>query len=177
MKNFHEINEKAIPGSVVFWGSTFLSEVPVTELARDFEVDVPVYNRSVAGMKVTDMEERMKDCVTELSPSKVILCVGEEDVAQEDFDEKRFLSAYEWILYTLHQKTGAELVILPVQSNHWNAQKANDGLKKLAENHGCRFVESAGDGAFRTASAFFKTVAPVLRSHPLNFFEAMNLVG
>ena len=177
MKNFHEINQNAIPGGVVFWGSTFLSDIPVMELARDYDLEMPVYNRSVAGMKVADMEKRIEDCVSELSPSKVVLCVGEEEVKDDRFQEKAFLSSYEWILYELHRKTGAEIVILPVQSEHFNALKANEGLKKLAENYGCRYVESAAFYPGRGMARFFKSVMPVLRSHPLSFFEAMNLIG
>ena len=177
MKNFHEINEKAIRGGIVFWGSTYLSEVPVMELARDYEIDSPVYNRSVPGMKISDMEGRMQDCVCELQPEKVVLCVGEEEVSEEHFDEKAFLSSYEWILYELHQKTGAEIVILPVQSEHFNALKVNEGLKKIAENYGCRYVESAAFFPGRSLARFFKSITPHLRNHPLSFFEAMNLIG
>ena len=141
ISRFTQLNSVSPKGGVVFFGSSFMKRLPVSELADDFDMGENVYNRSIEGLTMADAESALDACVTQLDPRKVFVCIGDDDITAEHFNAKEFLSQYEWLLYSIHDKCDCELFIVSVMSRSPLAQTLNAKLRTLAESSGCTFVD------------------------------------
>lgn len=174
MRHFKQANAAAEKGGIVIFGSTYFSGIPFGELARDCEIGLPVYNRSVAGMKITESDGEIEDCVTALSPSMVFISIGEEDVDDADFSLERFIESYRWLLYTIHNRCETKIYIVSVLSSNPAAAALNSRLEVLARETGCRFVNAVN--ALRSDKPdlrVFSALRPFMRNHNITFCEAM----
>ena len=178
LTRFSQLNEVSPKGGVVFFGSTFMKDLPVSELAADFDMHENVYNRSVEGLKIADAENAIQSCVAELDPSKVFVCLGDADVTAENFNTKEFLSQYEWLLYSLHDKCKAELFIVSVMSNAPVAQTINNKLKTLAKNTGCSFIDCTASLGHKNEDVIaFETLRYHIRNGNMSFATAMRMAN
>lgn len=173
MKNFEEIekyeelNNVSKKGGAVFFGSTFLSTVPVCELAEDYGLDIPVHNRSVKGMTVKDAQKLADTCVVALKPQKIFLNIGDCDVATNEENEK-LITDYEWLLYMLHTKCQCKIYVLSVADSSEKAREFNSLLKQLCNAHKCEFIDL-------NPKSFFEKIKFYMRSQPMTFAEAMSV--
>lgn len=141
LNRYNHLNAVAKANCAVFFGADFFSDLPLSELAADFGVDAPVYNRSVRGMSIHDAERALSGCIYELDPAKIFINIGDADLAQGLVDAKAFLSAYEWLLYTIHSHSRAMIHIVSILSSHPLTDEINRGLQKIAQNTGCTYVD------------------------------------
>lgn len=174
MIDFKQINEVAKENGVVFFGSTYFESVPVNELAQDFDTDLPVYNRSVGGLTIDKVSDVLESCVLDLEPSKLFICLGDEDIKSECFSLSDFIEKYQWMLYTLHNRCKAKIYIVSVMSLDPKASAVNERLKRLAAETGCIYVDT--QEALKSAKStlrFFSVLRFFMRKHPITFNEAM----
>ena len=178
INRYHRLNQAARSGCAVFFGSGLFAGIPAGELARDLGPDTPVYNRSIAGLSIKEAEEALSECVCPLSPSKVFINLGETDLEQADFDAAAFLSAYEWLLYTLNSrlKGKSQLYLVSVLSARPMAAAVNEGLRRLAEETGCIYIDVtraalSGHPEIR----IFELIRPFLRDHMISFSDAFEI--
>ena len=174
MIDFKQINEVAKENGVVFFGSTYFESVPVNELAQDFDTDLPVYNRSVGGLTIDKVSDVLESCVLDLEPSKLFICLGDEDIKSECFSLSDFIEKYQWMLYTLHNRCKAKIYIVSVMSLDPKASAINERLKRLAAETGCIYVDT--QAALKSAKStlrFFSVLRFFMRKHPITFNEAM----
>ena len=73
------INEIALKGEIVIFGSSYMANFPFYELINKFHLDSAVYNRSIDGMTAAEAEELLRSCVLEIAPRKIFLQLGEAD--------------------------------------------------------------------------------------------------
>lgn len=173
LKRFGRLNTVAKANGAVFFGADFFSELPLNELAVDFGVEAPVYNRSVPGLSIFEAEQVLRDCIFELDPAKIFINIGDADLAQGLTDAKRFLSAYEWLLYTIHRNSRVKIYIVSVCSSNPLTDTINRGLLKIAENTGCTYVDI--DRALHSENRevqSFKQMKFFLRDKPFTFADA-----
>lgn len=174
MIDFKQINEVAKENGVVFFGSTYFESVPVNELAQDFDTNLPVYNRSVGGLTIDKVSDVLESCVLDLEPSKLFICLGDEDIKSECFSLSDFIEKYQWMLYTLHNRCKAKIYIVSVMSLDPKASAVNERLKRLAADTGCIYVDT--QAALKSAKStlrFFSVLRFFMRKHPITFNEAM----
>ena len=174
MIDFKQINEVAKENGVVFFGSTYFESVPVNELAQDFDTDLPVYNRSVGGLTIDKVSDVLESCVLDLEPSKLFICLGDEDIKSECFSLSDFIEKYQWMLYTLYNRCKAKIYIVSVMSLDPKASAVNERLKRLAAETGCIYVDT--QAALKSAKStlrFFSVLRYFMRKHPITFNEAM----
>ena len=174
MIDFKQINEVAKENGVVFFGSTYFESVPVNELAQDFDTDLPVYNRSVGGLTIDKVSDVLESCVLDLEPSKLFICLGDEDIKSECFSLSDFIEKYQWMLYTLHNRCKAKIYIVSVMSLDPKASAVNERLKRLAAETVCIYVDT--QAALKSAKStlrFFSVLRFFMRKHPITFNEAM----
>ena len=174
MIDFKQINEVAKENGVVFFGSTYFESVPVNELAQDFDTDLPVYNRSVGGLTIDKVSDVLESCVLDLEPSKLFICLGDEDIKSECFSLSDFIEKYQWMLYTLHNRCKAKIYIVSVMSLDPKASAVNERLKRLAAETGCIYVDT--QAALKSAKStlrFFSVLRFFMRKHPITFNEVM----
>lgn len=174
MIDFKQFNEVAKENGVVFFGSTYFESVPVNELAQDFDTEVPVYNRSVGGLTIDKVGDVLESCVLDLDPSKLFICLGEEDIKSESFHLSDFIEKYQWMLYTLHNRCRAKIYIVSVMSVDAKATAVNERLKRLAADTGCIYVDTQGTlNSSKSTLRLFSALRYFMRKHPITFNEAM----
>lgn len=171
LKKYEELNKSAKPGGIVFFGTDWMAEMPISEMAKDNGFSENVYNRSVKGFLIKDSEHILNACVKKLSPEKVFINVGENDLKNIDFNMDEFVEKYEWMLYTIHTSCNCNIYILSLLDD--KTGKVNEALEKLANNYGCEYIDiSACQNSY---SGFFSRVRFFMRNHPITFFEAMTM--
>ena len=133
------LNKLAKGNGIVLWGSTSLAEQPVNELLQGFHTSQNIYNRSISGLRLEEAETVLEQCVLELSPARVIINLGEEDLKASN-DVSQMIEQYRWILYKIHVSLPqCQLVVTTVSGRGENCDCFNEELKKLAKEFGCTF--------------------------------------
>jgi len=163
------LNKKAEKHSVVFFGADWLYDIPVAELARDNGIDTAVYNRSLRGLSLKDSEKIIDECICDLSPDKVFINIGENDIS-DSFDADEFAEKFEWLLYTVNAKCRCRIYILSIVND---SQGANEIIKKIAEKYGCEYIDIRN--CCKSAVEFFAKIRFFLRQHRITFCEAMRI--
>lgn len=173
---YAEMNSRAEKNGVVFFGTDFFGNLPTAELQSAFSVDETVLNRSVRGGVIADMEKMLDVGVFALAPKKVFLNIGENDLKDPNFDPDTFLSRYEWLLYTIHNKIKTTIYVVSVVSDAPATAKLNAGLAALAKESGCRYIDLVPALTFeRPVLRILDILQFFVRSRPLSFYDAMHL--
>lgn len=177
LNKYHHLNGIAERNSVVCFGSDSFSKIPFTELSNSFSIDTPVYNRSITGLSIDDCEEALKECVFELSPSKIFLNIGEEDIKRKDFDCEKFISTYEWLLYTVHTNCKGRIYVVSITGDSSRVTYVNEKLRKVAQNTGCNFIDitKAKERNQVEELKIFDIIRYYLRSKNLSLTEIFSL--
>ena len=86
---FVALNKAAKPGGIVFSGDSITEGFALSEL---FPRDWPLYNRGIGGLTSKQLLDNLDAHITGLSPKKVFLLIGTNDIAHgespEDIAEK-----------------------------------------------------------------------------------------
>ena len=176
LEQYHQMNEVVRPGGIVFFGSTYASRLPLGEMNQDFDIDLPVYNRSVEKLSVQEAEAAVETCVTELQPSKVFLVLGDADVERRDFQPEAFLESYRWLLYTLHNRCDAVLYIVSALSDAPAACRINRMLEELSAETGCTYVNGLTScGMLLPVHRLLAMLRACIRSTCIRFEQAMGI--
>lgn len=174
LQRFQKLNALAPSGGVVFFGSTFFSQIPVCELAKDCGLEKPVYNRSLCGLTLEQAQQLFPDLTEDLKPDALFICLGETDVESTNFDQAAFIEKYEWLLYTIHRTSRAKLHIVSIVTDSPAADIANRRLKKLAKSTGCTFVDISDAKLKPDPELYaFRLLRPYVRGR-IGFAEAMS---
>lgn len=173
---FHSLNVTAEPNGIVFFGSGRFSGIDMAERGRELGIEQPVYNRSLPDLTVESAFGALDECVCELSPSQVLVGLGEEDIGRDGFDAERFIEDYRWLLYELHRSTDSKIFIVSIVSPLGIADEVNARLRRLAEDTGCTYVDATGimDDA-HPGVKLAELLRMFTRTHPITFCEAMRI--
>ncbi|MBP3569793.1 MAG: hypothetical protein J6K04_11600 [Lachnospiraceae bacterium] len=138
-KQYLFLNKLAKGDGIVLWGSTALDNQPVNELMQNYHVSKNIYNRSIFGLTLKEAESFLEQCVFELSPSTLILNLGEEDIKCSE-NVTQMIEQYRWLLYKIHVALpNCQLVLTTVQGSGAICDCFNEELGKLAAEVGCMF--------------------------------------
>ena len=174
-KLFAEMNEVVPGNSIVFFGSNHFAELPVAELAKSFHLEESLCNRSVPNTDIDEIAPMLDVCVLDLNPSKVFVNLGDADIESPSFDIESFLSAYEWLLYTIHTKTHAKIFVVSLAASSAIAKQLNERLRMLAENDGCDFIDiSDAANSVQPDLNIFSALKHYIRTYPMDFCSAMS---
>ena len=161
-------------GVAVFGGESF-ANLPFAELAESSGMDVAIHNRSIAGLHLAECADALEACVLAIHPEKVFLNLGEADLGG-DMDEA--MEQYEWLLYTLHNRSRAKLYLTGVMQRSPSAKAFNTRLKALAAEDGCTFIDLAPALESENAALrAFELMRSDMRLHPITLTEAMQIAG
>lgn len=177
IEKYREMNKLAKKGGVVFFGSDNWASLPISELASSFNLNENIYNRSIPDLTIGEMSEYLGACVRELSPSKVFINLGDADIQRGHVDVDDFISKYEWILYSIHMGSNADIFIVSVLSRSPQAEKINSALRRLAYDLGCGFIDITDVLDSESPDLrMFDIMKYYIRRRSVDFYDAMNTV-
>lgn len=179
MKDFKEMNEYCKKGQIVFVGSTYFSQMKISERVLTSGMNVPVYDRSAEKLKISNALNFLSEEVFELQPSKIFVNIGDEDLKSAGFDIDAFISKYEWMLLNIHRSCENCLIyITSVVSTCSVAAKVNERLQELAKETGCTYINFEGAKKdIGSYSKVFNILKHYIRNSPIGFADAMQFVG
>jgi hypothetical protein len=177
LDQYAEFNSIATPGGSVLLGSDYFSRIPAGELARDFNLDEHIYNRSQAGLTVAEAERVLDDWVLPLQPERIFLNFGETELKQPDFKAEVFLSAYEKLIKKIRNAGKIRIYIVSVLSQAEGTDELNAQLKTMASRLKCRFLNvKEATSHSRLELRLFYDLIPYLRRRRVTMGDAMNMV-
>ena len=84
MSWFRYLNQRAKPGGIVFVGDSLTQEFLIHEMLMNHPRIAVIHNRGIGGDTTTGLLSRLQESVFDLSPSKVFLLIGINDLSQAD---------------------------------------------------------------------------------------------
>lgn len=160
VEGFREKNKQALPGQVVFAGSSLMEMFPVEEWQHELGTDAPkLYNRGVGGYRTEDLLPIVDLCVTDLRPRKVFINIGTNDLSDASVTIDALMQRYDRILtlieeklpqvriylmayYPINEEAADEgmKACLRIRTNERIAA-ANEAVQQLAQRHGQRYID------------------------------------
>ena len=82
--------KNAKKGQFVFFGSTSLADIDLADCLGNID-DKKIYNFSINGLKLNQVENYLESILDDLVPSKLFINIGEEDLKDKDFNLESFI--------------------------------------------------------------------------------------
>lgn len=169
------LNNLADKGGVVFFGSTFAKNIPVSELGQGLTLTCGIFNRSFTDLSVFDAAELVDTAVMELQPRKVILQLGETDMERGYKSVTDIIDAYEKLILKLKKSDKRlKIVMASVCSGKTDCSKLNSAIEALANKCKCQYADITKAGQTDMAGVkAFGMLKCFLLDH-LTFCDAMS---
>lgn len=159
VRDFHNWNESAVKGQVVFTGSSLMEMFPIEEWVKELGTDAPiVYNRGVGGYRTTDLLPILDACVFELAPRKVFINIGTNDLSDPDIQIEEVMEHYDQIITMIEEKLPGVIIYmmayypinyeaateemkpcLLIRTNE-KINAANEQVAQIAAKHGQKYI-------------------------------------
>lgn len=175
--------------SVILMGGEFDKKIPVNELAKSFDFNFDIYNKSDANLCVENSTKYFKENIAQLYPEGILIHLGKDDVKSFSEDSTRFDNAYLNLLNEIKQNNkNCRIALISINNPNKdkNISAMNVHIKAIAESAKATFVnlESVklwNPAATKAASEFaytmglrtrkpLKDVADILYSYAFNEF-------
>ncbi|MBQ2952438.1 MAG: lysophospholipase [Clostridia bacterium] len=154
VERYREANRTAEKGGIVFAGSSLMEMFPVEAWARELPGCPPVYNRGVGGYRTEDMLPILDVLVTDLTPRRVFLNIGTNDLSDGHVTIDALMARYDRIMTLIEERLpGVEIIVMAYYPINYDAAtqamkpclrirtneriaEANRALQALAAAHG-----------------------------------------
>lgn len=129
--------------SVILFGGSKDKEIPVAEIAQDYEFNFKMMNRSVSGLSLKDAKKAFLENVEAINPEAVIIHVGEEDLDMFNRNNASFDVQYLELISTVKAQNPSRRIAL---ISNVSADKTEDfsdmnrHIKAIADSEKCTFV-------------------------------------
>ena len=97
-KKYGIMNEYAKKGEVLLVGSSLMEHFPLNELAQSMGMTTVVYNRGIGGYKTMDLWNAREECIFGLSPRKIFINIGTNDIGDHAYRQEKLLEEYRMLL-------------------------------------------------------------------------------
>lgn len=165
---FRAVNELAMKGEIVIYGSTYMANFPFYELINKSRLENAVYNRSIGEMTTEEALELLQVCVLDIKPGKVFLHLGETD-----YDREGTAETYAKIVGKIRSALpDTKIYLIAVQDK--NAQIFNKRVTELTSRENVEYVRF---GMIEDYKRQFKELSCFFRSRSLNFSDAFAIAG
>ena len=169
------INEIALKGEIVIFGSTYLANFPFYELANKCHLEHAIYNRSIEKLTTEDAEELLKPCVLDIAPAKVFLQLGEEDL-----DQDAILPHYRAIIRQIRTELPkTKIYLLGLSAKIPGSTQINRELKRLSDGKSIFYIPFTGN-PHDTDSVYinqFQQLTQFFRDSPINLLDAFAMAS
>lgn len=159
IERYREANKTAKKGQVVFAGSSLMEMFPIEKLLKEHNDPTVIYNRGIGGFITDELMQVLDVCVTDLSPSKVFINIGTNDLSWESIPISQMIAHYDEILTTIEEKVpGVKIYLMAYYPVNYEAATeqmkeclkirtnekinlANEEVKKLAAKHNQFYID------------------------------------
>lgn len=129
--------------SVILFGGSKDKEIPVAEIAQDYELNFKMMNRSVYGLSIKDAKKNFRENIEPLNPEAVILHIGEADLDLFSKNNADFDVQYLDLISTVKAQNKNRRIALVSNVCAEDPQvyaDMNRHIKAIAESEKCTFV-------------------------------------
>jgi lysophospholipase L1-like esterase len=125
LNRFKQLNKYALPGQILFAGSSLAEQFPIDELKMKLEPDPVIYNRGIGGDTMSDLEADVDTLIIELKPRTLFINIGSNDLNMPTYNENELVIRYEKILLKIIEKL-PQITIYVLSYYPVNPQAAKD---------------------------------------------------
>lgn len=162
-KKFKILNDLAVKGENVAFGSNYLCDFPFYTLMQKRVTDYAVYNRSIEGLTVKDAINVVEDCLKNLNPESILISFGENEVLNDEF-----YSDYRALIAKIQRfHKNSKLCILQPRGSDITCEKR---LKKIASEMKVKFIPVTDET--ETDRAVFGEMSSFFRRGKISFLDA-----
>jgi hypothetical protein len=160
------INRTAAPAekknAVILLGGSVDKDIPVSNLAKEFNFNFDIYNKSAANLSVAAANDYFQKNVAKLAPEGILLHIGDKDIQLFKSDSASFDSNYLNLIESVkacNKNCRIALVSIDNPSNDKSVNLMNAHIKAIADAEKASFIslENArlwNPEATKTSSAF-----------------------
>ncbi|MCR4949389.1 MAG: hypothetical protein K6A15_09560 [Treponema sp.] len=147
---------KTEKNAVVVFGGSLDNSIPVDELAKSFDFNFRIFNKSVAELSIKDSLGYFSAYIKPMRPEAMILHIGERDLNLFKANSSEFDSLYikliEEIRYT-NSKCRLALVSLYNETSNQTVAEMNRHIKAIADSEKCDFIDVENAKLWKPESA------------------------
>lgn len=160
------INRTAAPAekknAVILMGGSVDREIPVSKLAKEYNFNFDIYNKSNANLSLANAQDYFQKNVAALAPEGILIHVGEKDLSLFKSDSSTFDSNYLKLIESVkasNKNCRIALVSIENSSNDKSIDLMNAHIKAIADAEHAGFVSLDyasiwNPEAIKTSSAF-----------------------
>lgn len=141
-QKYFSLNKMAYKDGTVIFGCGKDTELPLAELSETFQLGEKLYNRSVRTLTIQNAIECYDTIIAPISPAKIIVHLGCNDLDFFSSDSKGFIHEYRTLLQHI-KKTQPHCKIALVSLKNSEASDVisalNSQIKNLAESEQCEY--------------------------------------
>lgn len=129
--------------SVILFGGSKDKEIPVAEIAQDYELNFKMLNRSIYGLSLKNAKKAFAENVAALNPEAVILHLGEEDLDLFNRNNAEFDVLYLDLIGAVKAQNKNRRIALISNFSPDNSEsygEMNRHIKAIAESEKCTYV-------------------------------------
>lgn len=152
LERYRRLNRFAIPGQILFAGSSLMEQFPISELLLDRRLRYTVYNRGIGGLTSSELAENLETCIFSLKPRKIFINIGTNDLNASDYAEDRLLACYRKILLAIRERLPeTRIYTMAYYPGNAEAAERDPYIKKILTRRTNEKIASA-NAAVRTLS-------------------------
>ena len=148
--------------AVILMGSSTDTEIPVSNLAKEFNFNFDIYNKSAVNLSVAAANDYFEKSVAYLAPEGILLHLGEKDLQLFKSDSSAFDRSYLNLIEnikTVNKNCRIALLSIENPANDKSVNLMNAHIRAIAESENASFIslENArlwNPEATKTSSAF-----------------------
>jgi len=159
LKLYQQKNKDAKPGQILFVGSSLMEQFPIEKFMKERREEYIVYNRGIGGYRCEDLLKVLDICVFDLSPRRIFINIGTNDLSDPDMPVSDMIELYDRILSEIQKRLPkVELYLMAYYPINYDAAAdymkeclkirtnekinlANLEVERLAQRHRARYID------------------------------------
>lgn len=180
IKEYSGLNRIAKKNSTVLLGSTFAKNIPVSELSLSYGMNNDIYNRSITDLSVFDASTVIEYCIKEMQPRKILIQLGETDLARGYKTIDEIITAYKSLVLKIKNSLPfCEIILISVCNCEMpiHPEILNQALSRMASELKCIYADiSSSELNNEPYIRAFEMLKPYIRNVNISFVDAMNMI-
>ena len=147
---------KSDKNAVIVFGGSLDNSIPVAELAKSFDFNFSIFNKSVPELSIKDSLGYFTAYIKPMHPEAMILHIGERDLNMFKTNSSEFDSLYIKLIEEIkntNAKCRIALVSLYNNISNQTVAEMNRHIKAISESEKCDFIDVENAKLWKPESA------------------------